>query len=322
MTTLITGAGLVGTSFAQHAVRRGENVVFFDPQPRDEFLKIKLGKAKYKIVRKDVRDLPALIQAIKDHKITTVVHTAGLIGKRVDESLYTSFAITVGGTANVAEAVRLSGVKRLVHISTFGVYDRRLEKSGKIDESFPRNGGGAYGNFKVAKEMVLDAYSRLHGFELFMIRPANVYGLGHFWAGSGGGEKMQILVEGGLRGQLAKVPSSQTMDNEYVYAKDLGDLIDRAARIKEMPKKTIFNCGSGRMVPYSEMLRITRKVIPGLKVTTVKDGAPKKRGLAMSISAAKKHLGWTPKHSLEAGIRDYVKDIQAVGLDKLGAVKR
>jgi nucleoside-diphosphate-sugar epimerase len=42
----------------------------------------------------------------------------------------------------------------------------------------------------------------------------------------------------------------------------------------------------------------------------------------MDIAAAKKHLGWTPKHSLEAGIRDYVKDIRAVGLDQLDRVKR
>jgi len=33
-TTLITGAGLVGTSFGQVALKRGEKLVYFDPQPR------------------------------------------------------------------------------------------------------------------------------------------------------------------------------------------------------------------------------------------------------------------------------------------------
>jgi 3-hydroxyisobutyrate dehydrogenase-like beta-hydroxyacid dehydrogenase len=28
--TLITGLGLVGTSFAQHAIKRGDTVVFYD----------------------------------------------------------------------------------------------------------------------------------------------------------------------------------------------------------------------------------------------------------------------------------------------------
>ena len=47
MTTLITGAGLVGTSYAQYAVRRGEKVVFVDPIPRQDFIRAKLGNADF-----------------------------------------------------------------------------------------------------------------------------------------------------------------------------------------------------------------------------------------------------------------------------------
>ena len=60
MTTLVTGAGLIGTAFARHALKRGEKIVFFDPEPRESFLRFKLGDAGYDFVRKDVRDLPAL----------------------------------------------------------------------------------------------------------------------------------------------------------------------------------------------------------------------------------------------------------------------
>jgi len=37
MTTLVTGAGLIGTAFAQNALARGEQVVFVDPEPRADF---------------------------------------------------------------------------------------------------------------------------------------------------------------------------------------------------------------------------------------------------------------------------------------------
>jgi len=186
-TTLITGAGLVGTSFGQVALKRGEKLVYFDPQPRRDFLEMKLGKGNFEVVQKDVRDLPAIIQAIKDFKAETVLHTAGLIGPRVAESLYTGFNINVVGTMNVAEAVRLTGVKRLVHISTFGVYDWRRAAPEPVDEDFHRGSGVPYGNSKVAKELLLESYRNIHKFELIVIRPANVYGLGHFWSGSGGG---------------------------------------------------------------------------------------------------------------------------------------
>src|SRR3990172_11649173 len=77
MATLVNGIGLVGTSFAQEALKRGERLVFFDFQPRLEFLKRKLGEAKVDVIQKDIRDLPALVQAMKDHNVDTVVHTAG-----------------------------------------------------------------------------------------------------------------------------------------------------------------------------------------------------------------------------------------------------
>jgi len=71
MATLVTGIGLVGTSFAQEALKRGERLVFFDFQPRLEFLKRKLGEAKVDVIQKDIRDLPALVQAMKGSRSTS-----------------------------------------------------------------------------------------------------------------------------------------------------------------------------------------------------------------------------------------------------------
>src|SRR2546430_1092427 len=125
MATLITGLGLVGTSYAQLALKRGESIVFYDVAPRKDFLAHKLGTANVTVVQRDVRDLPALVETIQKHKVDKVIHTAGLIGGKVAQPLYTGMQINVMGTINVAEAVRLTGVKRLVQISTMGGYGRR-----------------------------------------------------------------------------------------------------------------------------------------------------------------------------------------------------
>ncbi|OGP24378.1 MAG: hypothetical protein A2038_15290, partial [Deltaproteobacteria bacterium GWA2_57_13] len=268
MATLVTGIGLVGTSFAQEALKRGERLVFFDFQPRLEFLKRKLGEAKVDVIQKDIRDLPALVQAMKDHNVDTVVHTAGLIGARVAESLYSGLQINVIGTINVGEAVRLTGVKRLVHISTLSVYNRRLEGSTPISEDFPRGDGFPYGNSKVAKELMLEAYQNLYGFELIILRLANVFGLGHFWGGSGGGEKIQTLLEKGLRGEVARIPQEQTMSFEYVYAKDVGRAIDLAATVP-LPAKTVFNIGNGQVLTFDELTAAVRRVLPTLRVEII-----------------------------------------------------
>lgn len=311
MITLITGIGLVGTSFAQIALKRGERLVFYDFLPRQDFLKAKLGAAEVTVVQKDIRDLPALVQAMKDYNVDTVIHTAGLIGARVAEALYTGLQINVMGTINVAEAVRLAGVKRLVHISTFGVYDRRREGSAPINEDFPRGEGAPYGNSKAAKELLLEAYQGVYGFELIILRPANVYGLGHFWAGSGGGEKIQNLLVNGLRGQVARIPQEQTMDFEYIYAKDTGRAIDYAATVP-MPGKAVFNIGSGRVAKFDEIVEVTKRVFPELRVEIIPGKAPSLSvKQPLDISRAKEYLGWEPQFTMEEAFKDYLEDLRS-----------
>ncbi|PZC44666.1 MAG: Nucleoside-diphosphate-sugar epimerase [Chloroflexi bacterium] len=314
MTTLITGTGLLGTSFAQQAIKRGERLVFFDAQPNRDFLRHKLGDADVGIIQGDIRDLPALVGAMKDNSVTTVVHTVGLIGGKVASPVYTGFQVNIQGTINVAEAVRLTGVKRLVHMSTFGVYDRRQEGKIHFDEDFPRASDSAYGASKVAKEMVLEAYQGIYGFELVMIRPANAFGFGHFAGGSSGGEKVQNLVIGGVRGETAKIPNNQTMSFEYVYAKDAGVAIDRAATVP-LPPKIAFNIGNGEVLTFEELVGSVKKALPNLSVDILPGDPPSfNPKVPMDISLAKQHLGWAPTYDMEAAFRDYAADLKAAGL--------
>jgi nucleoside-diphosphate-sugar epimerase len=310
MTTLVTGAGLIGAAFAQNALARGEQVVFVDPEPRADFLRMKLGEKGYSAVRKDVRDLPGLLETITSHGAETVVHTAGLIGNRVQQSLTAAFDINLGGTRNVAEAVRLAGVRRLVHISTFGVYDRRREANAPITEDFPRGGARGYGNYKGAKELILEAYAAAFGFELIMLRPANVFGLGHFWSGSSGGQKMHNLIVAGLDGTRARIPATETMANEYVYARDVGRAVDLAATVP-MPEQIVFNIGNGVVTPFEELLAAVKTLCPGLSYEVEPGDAPHSKLAPLDISAAKRDLGWEPRFTIESAFADYLAELKA-----------
>ncbi len=317
MTILVTGAGLVGTAFAREAMARGETIVFFDPEPRTDFIDFKLGAGKASLVRGDVRDLPALIETAKSHKVEAIVHTAGLIGGRVQHSLSTAFDINLGGTRNVAECMRLLGLRRLVHISTFGVYDTRRPATGKVTEDFPRGAGRGYGNLKVAKEVLLEAYADLHGFELIMLRPANVYGAGHFWSGSSGGAKMQALLEAGLSGTRARISSAETMANEYVYARDMGRAVDLALTVP-MPAQSVFNIGNGYVSPFDAVVAAVRHHCPDLAYEVEPGPPPKSKSAPLSIEAARQYLGWAPQFDLDAGFADYLRELKAMISFRIG----
>ncbi len=311
MSTLITGLGLVGTAYAQLALKYGETIVFYDVAPRKDFLASKLGSANVTVVQGDVRDLPTLIETIQKYKVKTVIHTAGLIGGKVARPIYTGLQINVMGTINVAEAVRLTGVKRLVQISTFGVYDRRGGEPAPLDESFHRGPGEAYGNSKVAKELMVEAYQRLYGFELIVLRLANVYGVGHFAGGSGGGEMVQNMLQTGLKGGVATIPQESARDFEYIYYKDLGHALDKAAT-RPLSAPVTLNIGTGVVVKFDDLVALVQKLLPKLQVEIIPGTKPRSAKQPMLITKAKQVLDWEPEYDLEAGFKDYIEELKAL----------
>jgi UDP-glucose 4-epimerase len=320
MTTLVTGAGLIGSEFARCALARGEAVVFVDPEPRADFLRMKLGPGGYTLARHDVRDLAGLVAVAKAHQVDTLVHTAGLIGPRVQESLSLAFDINLGGTRNVAETMRLAGVRRLVHLSSLAVYDRRREGPGDmtrgIDEDFPRGGARGYGNYKGAKELILEAYAATHGFELITLRPANVFGLGHYWSGSSGGQKMHNLIEAAFEGRGARISLAETLAFEYVYAKDMGRAVDRAATVP-LPEKTTFNIGNGTVTSFQDVLAAVRALFPDMQYEIEAGEQPRLQQAPLDISRAKQHLGWEPRFTIASAFADYLEELtQARGGQK------
>ena len=312
MTTLVTGSGLIGASFGAFAAARGERLVFFDYAPRDDFLKRKLGSADFVPLRGDVLDLPALVGAIRACRADTVLHTAAIIAGRVAREGYWAFQVNIQGTINVAEAARLTGVRRVVHVSTLSVYDRAREGSGPVAETLRRGDSTAYGNSKAVQELVLEAYQGIHGFELMVVRLAHVFGLGHFRGGAESGAVTHELLACGREGRAARIERRQTRPLERIYAKDAGRAVDLAATAPA-PPVNVFNVGVGRVTTFDELLAEARAIYPGLEVEVVPDGSPQE-GVKqpLDITRARQCLGWEPRFTLGSALRDYASDLEAL----------
>ena len=312
MTSLITGAGLVGTSYAREAIAQGDPVVFYDLRPDANYLKTKLSGGPYEAVQGDLRDLPALVTAMQRHSPEVVVHTAGLIGNSVGSPVYTGMQINVQGTINVLEAARLTGVKRFIHVSTYGVYDGRSEAGTPIREDYPRGGAGnPYSATKIANEHIAEAYATYYGFELVFVRPSNIFGYNHFRGGSGGGMTVHSLVEAGFTGEPLVVPAIRGRAFEYIYGKDLGRLIRRAAGIP-LSGITAFNGGNGYVTSFEEMADAVRAALPDLKMSVAPaEGPIPSPTTPLDISRAKALLDWTPEYSIAEAFADYVAEMRA-----------
>ncbi|HEY2990108.1 MAG TPA: NAD(P)-dependent oxidoreductase [Candidatus Binatia bacterium] len=314
MNVLVTGGGLIGCHFAKRTADGGNKVVVYDLSPNREYIDKIAGKNRVEIVAADIRDLPALLNALKQFNVDTIVHTAGLIGKRVQENSYTGSTNNILGAINVLEAARLEGLRRVVYVSTFGVYDRAKIKEGPVREDAPIGGHNLYTTTKACSEHLIHAYAHLYNLDTVIIRPAGVFGRGHYVGGSTVGQVMRDLALKIIKGAPFSIDAKTYFSNEYVYAKDVALAVDLACMAKE-PKQRIYNAGSGVVTRAGDLAQAARELLPQIDINVAGDEAGKGHGdLPLDLSASKAELGYVPQFPLKDALRDYMEELWAEGV--------
>ena len=309
MNILITGAGLIGSNAARHAVDAGHKVLLFDLSPNRDYIQTIVGKDKADVIAADMRDLPALLAALEKFNIDTLVATAGLIGSRVQENSYTGATNNILGTINVLEASRLRKLRRLVYVSTFGVYDRNKITDSVIRETHPIGGHNLYATTKVCSEHLIHAYTTMYNLDTIIIRPGGVFGRGFYVGGSTVGKVMRDLAMSMIKGNPITVDAKTYGPNEYVYGKDVGLALFLACQAQN-PKQRIYNAGTGVVQGPEELAQVIRELSPKIEVKVRGTaGAEKSRSIPMDISVSKAELGYTPKFSLKEALRDYMDEL-------------
>jgi UDP-glucose 4-epimerase len=309
MNILITGAGLIGSHCARQAVDAGNKVVLFDLSPNRDYLQKVIGKDRADVVAADMRDLPALMSAMERYNVDTVVHTAGLIGSRVAENSYTGATNNILGTINVLEASRLRRLRRVVYVSTFGVYDRPKISGSVIRESDPIGGHNLYTVTKLCSEHLVRSYTEQYELDTIIIRPSGVFGRGHYLGGSTVGKVMRDLALSVIKGEPFTIDAKTYGPNEYVYGKDVGLALFLACQAQN-PKQRIYNAGSGVVTGPETLAQNIRELVPALEVKVVgSSGAAVEKSAPLDLSTSKAELGYVPKYPLKEALRNYVEEL-------------
>jgi UDP-glucose 4-epimerase len=102
----------------------------------------------------DVRDRGLLIDTIRAHSVTSVMHFAGLkaVGESVETPLH-YYDANVGGSLSLIDAMMETSVRRLVFSSSATVYG--MPQSLPISEDHPRQATSPYGRSKLMIEDIL-----------------------------------------------------------------------------------------------------------------------------------------------------------------------
>jgi nucleoside-diphosphate-sugar epimerase len=170
VTTLVTGAGLIGTHVAQRLQQNGESPVILDVDIDENRVARKLQLDAVTLVRAHLGDLPTLLRLIREHAITRVIHTASLTSLTWTQP-YRGVTENVGALLNLLEAARLEGLGKIVFVSSSSVYGQAARgRADKLNEELTPIPVDVYGTTKLINELLGTIYGRDHGFQFTSVR--------------------------------------------------------------------------------------------------------------------------------------------------------
>ena len=310
---VVGGAGFVGSTSVEHFVEAGHDVVVYDD--------LSSGHASAvvrpaRLVRGQIEDQAHLEHVLRDDRIDAVLHCAAksLVGESMaDPGLY--YRKNVGGGVALLEAMRLTGVNRLVFSSTAAVYgEPRRVPIAESDRTEPIN---PYGASKLAFEGAMRWFAASHDFQAISLRYFNVAG-----ATERNGEDhepethlmpLMLRVAAGdathvqIFGQDYPTPDG-TCIRDFIHVRDLGiaHLLALQATGEADPSFEVYNLGSAAGFSVREVVEAARKVTGrAIPTRAVKRRAGDPPVLVASSRRAHRELGWQPRHSsLEEMVAD------------------
>ncbi len=305
-TILVTGgAGYVGSHCCKEFAAQGWTVVVYDSLYRGWRDMVRWGE----LIEGDILDREALQAAVAKVKPDVLAHFAALtyVGESVEQpDLY--YRNNTMGTFNILEALRASGVDKMIFSSTAATYGEPLEAPMlETHRQLPIN---PYGRSKLMVERMMADYAAAYGLRYAALRYFNAAG-----ASPDGdiGERHEpethvipLAARGALRDDYQFTIFGDDFDTrdgtcvrDYVHVSDLGRAHAAAADyLMGGGAAQAFNLGTGEGTTVREIAdaieAVSGRPLPR-RIGPRREGDP--AVLVASNARAKAVLGWAPRQS-------------------------
>ena len=300
MKLLVTGgAGFIGSNYVRFVLSHTDDeVTVYDALTYAGNLSTlkdveeRFG-SRYRFVRANICDLPALEEAIAGHD--AVVHFAA--ESHVDRSIAgpEDFAMTnCVGTNLVMHAARRAGLGRVVHISTDEVYGSVEEGSSAEDARLePRS---PYSASKAGSDLLALSYFTTYGFPVTVTRSSNNFGPWQF------PEKLVPLsMTNLLDGANVPLYGDGLNQRDWLFVEDNCAAIDLVLRSGKPGE--IYNIGAGNEMPnrflVDKLLALAGAGPERVDYVTDRLGHDRRYSVDSSKVAA---LGWEPARNLDEAL--------------------
>ena len=297
MRFLVTGgAGFLGAALANRLVAAGHMVRALDDLSNGDPSRLAAGVA---FTKGDVDNIPLLWSLLQD--IDCVYHLAARVS--VPQSILYPREyerVNVGGTVSLMEAMRDTGVGRVLFTSSGAVYGHQPRQPVREDD--PPRPDSPYAVSKWSAEQYIHTIGELWGLETVALRLFNTYGPYQSLPASHAPVVprflQQVLTGGSL---IVFGDGHQTRD--YIFIDDVVDALMAAATARGI-NRSVINIGRGQETSVTDLIRAIEDAT-GRRANIIRN--PEKPGgvprLAANIGQAQELLGFQPGVNLETGLR-------------------
>ncbi len=339
MKLLITGGcGFLGSNLAAEALKRGYDLVIFDNLSRvgsKDNLKWLTSIGKFVLIEKDIRDVDAVADVIKNFKPDAIFHLVGQV------AMTTSIAnprfdleVNVMGSFNVMESVRKhSPYSKIIYSSTNKVYgDLEYLEYEETNTRYNcvnfRNGlpetvglefSSPYGCSKgAADQYFLDAH-RIFDTQTIVFRHSSMYGGRQFatydqgWVGWF--VKKAIEIKNNPATEPFEISGNGKQVRDLLYSQDMINLyfssLDNFSKLCGKP----YNVGGGLENSLS-LLELFSELDNMLNIKmSYKNLAPRssdQKVFVADISKINSLTGWSPQVSYKKGLENMISWVESI----------
>jgi nucleoside-diphosphate-sugar epimerase len=303
----ITGAqGCIGAWIVKNLVERDEDVVVFDLDLEPKRLSLLLDSSRLsrvQFVQGDVGDGERLLAEVQKHRISHIIHLAGLQVPTCRSNPRLGATVNVVGTINIFEAARIlkTQLKGMVYASSAAVFGPE-EDYGKapLDERAPLLPVTHYGVFKQCNEGNARVYFLDHQVSSVGLRPYAVFGPGRDFGVTSGPTK---AIKAAVVGRPYQIKFGGALSMQFVD--DTAKIFIACAESGKTGAR-VYNI-RGAVVTVDEVISSIEDVYP--RARGLISYTPNSLGIAANLAeeSLREEIGRVPTTVLGEGIQQTVE---------------